>query len=140
MTAVAYEEHEIRAWREMRIADIATGRGGDLLLMASPGCAATTSNRVLGIGCRAPATAEAISDAMELPAPSVGRPPRPSNGQRRWVRRSSSFRRASFATTLGLTHSEVQRCGLATRRRFTECSSLAANRPRGGNRPLSPKG
>jgi hypothetical protein len=73
VTAIeAYEEHEIRAWRDlaraageqMLTSDVSAGGDGNILLMASHRCAVSAFNRVLGIGCRGPAIAEAIAHAM----------------------------------------------------------------------------
>jgi hypothetical protein len=69
-TVAAYEEHEIRAWRDLAEAaaermlsgHIPTGEGGDLFLTASPGCSVYPFNRTLGLGCRGPVTAEAIAN------------------------------------------------------------------------------
>lgn len=48
----------------MLTSEVSASQGGNLLLMASPRCAVSAFNRVLGIGCHGPATVEAIAEAM----------------------------------------------------------------------------
>src|SRR5262245_51274525 len=68
----SYEDDEIRTWRDfaraeglkMRTSDASGSWDRDLFLTASPRCAVSPFNRVLGIGYRGPATVKAIAQAM----------------------------------------------------------------------------